>query len=66
MRSPGRVVTRQEFEKALWGDTPPDSDALRSHVHAVRMAIDKPFDVQLLQTVHGIGYRLADPNDPLA
>lgn len=63
MRQPRRVVTRQAFERELWGDAPPDSDALRSHIHALRRAIDRPFEHHLLQTVHGIGYRLADPDD---
>ncbi|MEM7352780.1 MAG: response regulator transcription factor [Acidobacteriota bacterium] len=56
-RSPG-VVTRQELERAVWGDEPPDSDTLRSHIHGVRSQVDKPFDRALLHTVHGIGYRL--------
>lgn len=58
MRKPGRVVTRRELESALWGEVPPDSDPLRSHIHALRGAIDKSFNPPLLQTLHGIGYRL--------
>ncbi|MEJ2130809.1 MAG: helix-turn-helix domain-containing protein [Gammaproteobacteria bacterium] len=27
----------------------------------VRNAIDKPFDMPLLHTVHGIGYQLTEP-----
>ena len=56
-KSPG-VVRREALESALWGDTPPDSDSLRSHIHALRLRIDKPFPSPLLHTVHGIGYRL--------
>ena len=52
------VVTRKELELALWGDEPPDSDALRSHIYTLRSAIDKPFKHALLETVHGVGYRL--------
>ena len=40
-----------------------DSDALRSHIYALRRAIDKPFKTRLLQTVHGIGYRLVAADD---
>jgi hypothetical protein len=29
----------------------------------LRQAIDKPFDRQLLHTVHRIGYRLAESDD---
>lgn len=54
-----RVVTRQELEVALWGDSPPTGDVLRAHMYALRVAVDKPFERKLLHTVHGEGYRLA-------
>jgi len=57
------VVSRKELEHALWGDMPPGSDALRSHIYALRTAIDKPFKIPLLETVHGVGYRLVDPDE---
>ncbi|THF63565.1 response regulator transcription factor [Pseudothauera nasutitermitis] len=60
MRRSPAVVRREVLEEALWGDSPPDSDALRSHIHALRQQIDKPFESALLHTVHGIGYRLAE------
>lgn len=53
------VVRREVLEEALWGDAPPDSDSLRSHIHALRQQIDRSFETPLVQTVHGIGYRLA-------
>ena len=58
-RSPA-VVRREALEEALWGDDIPDSDSLRSHIHQLRQAIDKPFATTLLHTVHGVGFRLAD------
>ena len=36
----------------------PDSDALRSHIYALRNARDKPFPTPMLETLHGQGYRL--------
>jgi DNA-binding response OmpR family regulator len=60
-----RVVTRQELERELWGDQPPQGDFLRAHMHALRTAIDKNFATKLLHTVHGTGYRLsAEPPRP--
>ncbi len=53
-----RPVPRFELNRGLWGDDPPDSDALRSHVHLLRQVLDKPFDKPMLETVHGIGFRL--------
>jgi DNA-binding response OmpR family regulator len=62
MRESPKVVSRQAMERELWGDSPPDSDALRAHIHILRNAIDKPFAYPLLTTVHGVGYRLAAPD----
>lgn len=61
LRAAPNVVTRAELERAIWGDEPPDSDALRTHIAALRRAIDKPFAQPLLQTVHSVGYRLRKP-----
>lgn len=63
MRESPRVVTRRQVEQELWGDDPPDSDAVRAHIYALRSAIDKPFAVKLLHTVHSTGYRLARTAD---
>jgi len=56
-RSP-HVVRREVLEELLWGEDLPGSDSLRSHIHILRQAIDKPFTSHLLHTVHGIGYCL--------
>lgn len=60
MRASPRVVSRRELEREVWGEVPPDSDALRSHLYTLRKAIDRPFDRPLLHTVAAAGYRLAD------
>jgi DNA-binding response OmpR family regulator len=53
-----RTLTRSELIQALWGDDPPPSDPLRSHLYALRLALDKPFPTPMLKTVHGVGFRL--------
>ena len=58
-----RVVPRREIERCIWGDAQPDSDALRAHMSVLRSAIDRPFDKNLLRTVHGIGYQLVSPDE---
>ena len=63
-RSPA-VVRREVLEEALWGDDCPDSDSLRSHIHQLRQVLDKPFATALLHTQHGVGYRLAEPDNGL-
>ena len=60
MRESPRVVGRGKIEQEIWGDLPPDSDALRSHMYSLRKAVDKPFARPLIHTVHSAGFRLAD------
>lgn len=63
MRASDRVVAREELEAALWGDDPPDGDALRAHIHLLRNVVDRGFDAKLIRTVRGTGYRLMDPDE---
>ncbi len=51
-------VSRTEVIEDVWGDEPPGSDALRSHIYGLRTALDKGFDDSRLETIHGQGYRL--------
>ena len=60
MEKSPNVVTRSEMEHALWGDMPPGSDVLRSHLYNLRKRIDKPFDAPLIHTVHGKGFQLKE------
>jgi len=63
MRASPRIVPREDLERTIWGDAVPDSDSLRSHMHVLRGAIDKPFAVSLLRTVRSLGWQLAEPGD---
>jgi DNA-binding response OmpR family regulator len=60
MRHSPRVLSREEVERAIWGDTPPDSDALRGHLHIMRNTVDKNTDKPLIKTLRGIGYQISD------
>ncbi|MBR7888461.1 response regulator transcription factor [Marinomonas sp. A79] len=52
------IVSRQQLFDSIWQGDEPDSDALRSHIYALRNSIDKGFEKKMLETVHGQGYRL--------
>jgi DNA-binding response OmpR family regulator len=62
MRESPAVVPRARLEAELWGEEPPQTDALRAHIHVLRRAIDHSFSPPLLHTVHSVGYRLASEN----
>lgn len=57
LREPGKVMTRQALEDALWGGTQPPSDALRSQMHLLRRALAEA-DFNAIETVYGVGWRL--------
>lgn len=57
-RSPG-VVVQQALLEHVWPQHDGDARALHTHVYDLRALIDKPFGGSMIQTVHGIGYRLA-------
>ncbi len=62
MEASPNVVSRAELEMEVWGEEMPDSDSLRVHIPSLRSAIDKPLGSNLIQTRHGIGYRLVKPD----
>ena len=59
MRASPNAVSRQDIEFFLWGDHPPSSDPLRSHMYELRRELDKPFSVKMLKTMRGIGFALS-------
>ncbi|MFI2811824.1 MULTISPECIES: response regulator transcription factor [Microbulbifer] len=56
-------LTRAELCHRIWGDNPPDSDALKSHIYSLRRQLDRPFASPMLRTISNIGYRLELPDE---
>lgn len=52
------AVSKRQLTEQVWGDDTPESDAIRSHIYTLRNALDKPFDYPMIQTLHGIGFKL--------
>ncbi len=63
IRHRGRVLTRSQIRLAVWnGDAGSgNSNVLAVHIHALRRKLDDDFHPKLIETVHGIGYRLRLP-----
>jgi two-component system OmpR family response regulator len=60
MRRPGRVLTRDQLLEHAWDVAYESrSNVVDVYVRYLREKIDRPFDVQTLETVRGIGYRLS-------
>ncbi|HEX6833319.1 MAG TPA: winged helix-turn-helix domain-containing protein, partial [Rudaea sp.] len=63
MRRAPHLVRHGELANALWGERGGDVATLHTHLSVLRATIDRPFDRQLLHTVHGFGYRIAESAD---
>lgn len=63
MQQSPNTVKRSDLEEQFWGDAVTRGDNLRAHIHQLRTEIDKPFDVPLVHTIHGIGYRIGIENE---
>lgn len=62
MRNPGRLITREMAEQHVWDyDFEGVSNVIDVYIRRLRRKIDDPFEVKLLETVRGAGYRLVRP-----
>ena len=60
-RNVGKVITREKLQSYVWGeDTELSGNTIDVHINYLRDKIDKPYQTHLIQTVHGLGYRLRD------
>jgi DNA-binding response OmpR family regulator len=62
MYHPNQVVTRDMIEQHIWNyDFECGSNVIDVYVRRLRRKIDDPFEVKLLATIRGVGYRLTPP-----
>jgi two-component system OmpR family response regulator len=61
MRRPGDVLSRFQLLEHAWDyDYENRSNVVDSYVRLLRRKIDRPFDVESIETVRGAGYRLRE------
>jgi DNA-binding response OmpR family regulator len=58
MRAAPGVVETSILLRAAWGAETGGKAALHTHMYALRAVLDKPFGSPLIQSAHGVGYRL--------
>lgn len=60
MEHAGNVVTRATLIRHAWqGVDDPWTNTIDVHIKYLRDKLDRPFESAVIQTVHGLGYRLA-------
>ena len=63
MRHRGQVLTRTMIAEHVWNyEFDNATNVIDVHVRNLRRKIDEPFDVKLIQTVRGSGYRILAPS----
>lgn len=63
MENAGSVVTRRALTRYAWpGAEELWTNTVDVHIKYLRDKIDKPFEVPLIKTVHGFGYKLDPPS----
>jgi DNA-binding response OmpR family regulator len=63
LRHPNQVLTREMIANHIWSyDFTGTLNAVEVSMRRLRKRLDDPFEVKLLETVHGVGYRLRVPD----
>jgi len=60
-RNEGRTLTREHILERVWGDDESYSNTVSFHVDSLRKKVDTEDALKLINTVHGIGYVLRNP-----
>jgi DNA-binding response OmpR family regulator len=64
MRNPNRLITRQMAETHIWSyDFDGTSNVVDVYVRRLRRKVDDPYQIKLLETLRGAGYRLVKPKE---
>ena len=59
MRRPGRVLSRDTIIQGVWGNgSDIEDNTLEALIKRLRAKIDNDYDLKLIQTVRGFGYRM--------
>lgn len=63
MRMPGKVLSRTRILEQVWGySADPLTNVVDVYIRQLRRKIDDDYELKLLKTVRGFGYKMDDPN----
>jgi DNA-binding response OmpR family regulator len=62
MRNSGHVLSRDTIIQSVWGyDGTTENNTLEAFIKLLRRKVDDGYDMKLIQTVRGFGYRIGKP-----
>lgn len=56
-------IARTDLLQHVWGDEPPESNALKSHIYSLRKSIEHHSKQTILKTISNVGYQLQGLDD---
>jgi len=66
IRNTNRVVSKNQILENVWNmDFDPESNIVEVYMHQLRKKIDKGFEIPVLETVVGVGYKLTGSKSSL-
>ena len=57
----GRVLTREVLQDIVWTDEEVYANTIDAYIGHLRRKMDQGYPAKLIQTIHGVGYRLEAP-----
>ncbi|MBU2979466.1 response regulator transcription factor [Alteromonas sp. C1M14] len=64
LRNRGKVVTRSMLLERVWNyHFDPQTNLIDVHISRLRQKVDRTFNIPLIETVRGTGYRIAETHD---
>ena len=64
LRNPNRLITREMAQNHVWSyDYEGASNVVDVYIRRLRRKLDDPFEVKLIETVRGSGYRIRKPQE---
>jgi DNA-binding response OmpR family regulator len=60
MRSPGRVLSKEDILEHVWGEADRDTNVVEVYIGYLRRKLDQPFGTHTVRTVRGQGYQLEE------
>ena len=58
----GRVLTREIIQETVWVDEDVFPNTVDAYIGHLRRKMDQGYSAKLIQTIHGVGYRIEAPN----
>jgi len=59
LRNKGKIISRYDILEHVWqSNKNPQTNSIEVHIKTLRLKLEKPFNMKLIRTIHGYGYKI--------